>query len=170
MLFVKNRFAFVTFVLDTWTRFLFDWTRIFRQGRFLFWTWFWCFWRLSWIRSYADWQVLAWVAIYPLFLVTWVEKMTCQVQKRSLSWEGKWPTFVFVLSRLEALDPCSAGHFFNSRDLEQRLNGHSCKNQPIDIWPIPRKTSYKMIFIDFFVDFSDFARTAENPFIELLRD
>ena len=34
---------------------------------------------------------------------------------------------------------------------------------PISIRPIPRKTSNKIIFIDFFVDFSDFARTAENP-------
>ena len=31
-------------------------------------------WRFPWNRSYADWQVLAWVTIYPLFLVTWVEK------------------------------------------------------------------------------------------------
>ena len=31
-------------------------------------------------------------------------------------------------------------------------------------------TSYKMIFIDFFVDFSDFARTAENPFIDPSKD
>ena len=40
----------------------------------------------------------------------------------------------------------------------------------IGIWPIPRKTSYKIIFIDFFVDFSDFARTAENPFMEPSRN
>ena len=30
--------------------------------------------------------------------------------------------------------------------------------------------SYKIVFIDFFVDFSYFARTAENPFIEPLMD
>jgi len=29
---------------------------------------------------------------------------------------------------------------------------------------------YKIIFIDFLVDFSDFARTAENPFIEPFKD
>ena len=29
-------------------------------------------WRFPWNRSYADWLVLAWVAIHPLFFVTWV--------------------------------------------------------------------------------------------------
>ena len=32
------------------------------------------------------------------------------------------------------------------------------------------KRHTKLIFIDFFVDFSDFARTAENPFINPLED
>ena len=48
------------------------------------------------------------------------------------------------------------------------MHGHSCKYLPIGIWPIPRKTSDNIIFMDFYVDFSDFSKTAENPFIEPL--
>ena len=39
-----------------------------------------------------------------------------------------------------------------------------------DIWPIPRKTTYKIIYMDFFVDFSVFSKTAETPLIEPLKD
>ena len=124
-------------------------------------------WRFPWNRSYADWQVLAWVAIYPLFLVTWVEKMTCQVQKRWLSWEGKWPTFVFVLSRLEALDLCSAGHL--------QLTWPRTAGE----WPLMQEPANRHMtdstenviqnnFYRFLVDFSDYARTAKNPLIDPL--
>ena len=43
--------------------------------------------------------------------VSWKSDLLGQLQKRSLSWEGKWPIFLFVLTRLEALHLCSAGPF-----------------------------------------------------------
>ena len=70
--------------------------------------------RFPWNRSYADWQVLAWVAIYPLFLVTWVEKMTCWAKIQSFQpWKHKHKCWSLPFPGQSPLLNL-AGHFFNS--------------------------------------------------------
>ena len=50
--------------------------------------------------------------------------------------------------------------FFQCRwpqTIESQGNGHSCKTLLLGIWPIPVKTSDDFNFIDFWLDFTDFA-------------
>ena len=71
-------------------------------------------WRFPWNRSYADWQVLAWVTIYPLFLATWVEKMTCWARIQSFQpWKHKHKCWSLPFPGQSPLLNL-AGHFFNS--------------------------------------------------------
>ena len=105
-----------------------------------------------------------------LFVVTWVEKMTCQAWIKSGQCHGNRNDQHFY--------SCFQGWylwnfaqrvFFQCRwlrTIEARVNGHSCKNLVLGIWPIPVKTSGDFIFTDFWLDFNDFARTFETIAIQ----
>ena len=84
--------------------------------------------KVAWLfngnRSYAEYQVLAWVAIYPWFYCSWspeLKKWPAEPDSKAVNVMGREMTNIFICAfKVGSFETLLSGSFFNAGDWEQK--------------------------------------------------